>query len=467
MITSDTIDLQDPQAPSAQDHSRPPHRPNPHGGGPSPHQADALRHAEEEAADEQQRSPRVSWGHDEMQLDGHAPEDAGTAGILASHGAADAPSTLDDSAAGHDGGHGDSPAEEGEMADADEEDGEDDDLMDKISSSPSIDDGGYHPSFVWPVEAVSPSATLASTPSCSSSSSCPPSYRSRSPSPFVIARSPQPSVSHQHQEEDTSRGHRRHRHLHRYDLHPHHLPAGGHSRGLGNLGNVDHDSVMVDLNDRQMSGGSAQPKARNDEGIGEEENGIQTSPGDLDLAGLEDLLLPRYDPLLDGIPQIREPALPVLSTAPILSTPMRPVPAVPVEDGDVDHEDDDDDDARKKADDDSLPTVPRFADSGLGGECLQDAEDINFDFVYALHGFPATVDGQANASKGDTMVLLDDRNSYWWLVRIVKDSSIGEFPSAGRRPSVGSFSRAEGTGGPPQDISRPSISRRRRNAWLG
>jgi len=52
-------------------------------------------------------------------------------------------------------------------------------------------------------------------------------------------------------------------------------------------------------------------------------------------------------------------------------------------------------------------------------------DDINFDFVYALHTFIATVEGQANATKGDTMVLLDDSNSYWWLVRILKDSSIG------------------------------------------
>ena len=37
----------------------------------------------------------------------------------------------------------------------------------------------------------------------------------------------------------------------------------------------------------------------------------------------------------------------------------------------------------------------------------------------------ATVEGQANATKGDTMVLLDDSNSYWWLVRVVKDGSIG------------------------------------------
>jgi hypothetical protein len=56
---------------------------------------------------------------------------------------------------------------------------------------------------------------------------------------------------------------------------------------------------------------------------------------------------------------------------------------------------------------------------------LHRAEDIDFEFVYALHNFVATVDGQANAAKGDTMVLLDDSNSYWWLVRIVKDGSIG------------------------------------------
>ena len=54
-----------------------------------------------------------------------------------------------------------------------------------------------------------------------------------------------------------------------------------------------------------------------------------------------------------------------------------------------------------------------------------DDEDIDFEFVYALHTFVATVEGQANATKGDTMQLLDDSNSYWWLVRVCKDSSIG------------------------------------------
>jgi hypothetical protein len=72
-----------------------------------------------------------------------------------------------------------------------------------------------------------------------------------------------------------------------------------------------------------------------------------------------------------------------------------------------------------------LPADDRFIDSGWGGECLRETEDIDFEFVYALHTFVATVEGQANAQKGDTMVLLDDSNSYWWLVRVVKDSTIG------------------------------------------
>ncbi|KAM0250957.1 hypothetical protein ACHAQJ_008379 [Trichoderma viride] len=77
----------------------------------------------------------------------------------------------------------------------------------------------------------------------------------------------------------------------------------------------------------------------------------------------------------------------------------------------------------------SLPNDPRFIDHGWAAECLHEPEDIDFEFVYALHTFVATVEGQANATKGDTMVLLDDSNSYWWLVRIVKDSSIGYLPA--------------------------------------
>ncbi|KAG5928541.1 hypothetical protein E4U42_000458 [Claviceps africana] len=75
--------------------------------------------------------------------------------------------------------------------------------------------------------------------------------------------------------------------------------------------------------------------------------------------------------------------------------------------------------------DNTLDDVNTYTDD----ECLLQPEDIDFEFVYALHTFVATVEGQANATKGDTMVLLDDSNSYWWLVRVVKDSSIGYLPA--------------------------------------
>ncbi|KAG5745692.1 hypothetical protein H9Q69_000921 [Fusarium xylarioides] len=83
------------------------------------------------------------------------------------------------------------------------------------------------------------------------------------------------------------------------------------------------------------------------------------------------------------------------------------------DEGELDGDDDLDDDMMDK-----ISSSPSIED-----------EDIDFEFVYALHTFVATVEGQANATKGDTMVLLDDSNSYWWLVRVVKDSSIGYLPA--------------------------------------
>ncbi|KAF2860036.1 hypothetical protein K470DRAFT_295302 [Piedraia hortae CBS 480.64] len=79
-------------------------------------------------------------------------------------------------------------------------------------------------------------------------------------------------------------------------------------------------------------------------------------------------------------------------------------------------------------DDASDAFIYDFSSSSEGGS-LHDTDDIDLEFVYALHTFVATVEGQANATKGDTMILLDDSNSYWWLVRLVKDSSIGYLPA--------------------------------------
>src|SRR6201999_4223173 len=61
VVTLDTLDLQDHNAPSAKDHSRQPNHPSPYGYGPAaPHQAQTLRHAEHEAYQEQHTSPRAS-----------------------------------------------------------------------------------------------------------------------------------------------------------------------------------------------------------------------------------------------------------------------------------------------------------------------------------------------------------------------------------------------------------------------
>jgi hypothetical protein len=56
-------------------------------------------------------------------------------------------------------------------------------------------------------------------------------------------------------------------------------------------------------------------------------------------------------------------------------------------------------------------------------------ESIDFDLVYSLRNFVATTEGQANVRKGDTLFLMDDSNSYWWLVRVLKTQDIGYIPA--------------------------------------
>jgi hypothetical protein len=56
-------------------------------------------------------------------------------------------------------------------------------------------------------------------------------------------------------------------------------------------------------------------------------------------------------------------------------------------------------------------------------------ETIDFDLVYSLRNFVATTEGQANVHKGDTLFLMDDSNSYWWLVRVLKTQDIGYIPA--------------------------------------
>ncbi|KAI9633047.1 uncharacterized protein MKK02DRAFT_19833, partial [Dioszegia hungarica] len=56
-------------------------------------------------------------------------------------------------------------------------------------------------------------------------------------------------------------------------------------------------------------------------------------------------------------------------------------------------------------------------------------ENIDPGLTYALHTFLATVEGQASVVKGDSLLLLDDTNAYWWLVRVLKTEDVGYIPA--------------------------------------
>ncbi|KAI9683928.1 MAG: hypothetical protein M1829_004263 [Trizodia sp. TS-e1964] len=137
----DTIDLQDQTAPSAKDHSRQPTRPSAIGIGPaSPHQAGAMRKVAEEQ--ESQRSPGLvrDWVGGEDPLRQSIEDELAPAGGKGAQAKAE-PLVQERGAHGRNGGNKAALVDEADMADADgEDDLDDDDMMDKISSSPSIDD---------------------------------------------------------------------------------------------------------------------------------------------------------------------------------------------------------------------------------------------------------------------------------------------------------------------------------------
>ncbi|KAH6680760.1 hypothetical protein B0J14DRAFT_272892 [Halenospora varia] len=369
IIRADSIDLQDQNAPSAQDHSRKPTQPSPLGAGPpAPHQAEALREVAAEAAEQNHRSPRVSkeWTTGEVQqLQGYA-EDGLVAGVTSKLNG-NAGQQQDDLAIAQNGGMMGSTAEDADMADAEGDDGMDDDMMDKISSSPSIDDGGYPFLHFWPRRSTSlrRTTTFASVQACCDSSS-PLAEKSDHYPLQVRNRGVGKEIVQRVQEKDN------HHHLCEY-------PDGG----------LD-DKFYYDRND-DTTVTETQPSNRcepRNSFYRETPNARNDSEGHLD----EDH---DYQELRDEY-------------AGVLTFP---------------YESDEDDDEFP------YPVDLKCIGSGWGAECLRDTEDIDFEFVYALHTFVATVEGQANATKGDTMVLLDDSNSYWWLVRVVKDSSIGYLPA--------------------------------------
>ena len=296
---------------------------------------------------------------------------------------------------------------DGDALDGEGEDGSEDDMMDKISSSPSIDDGRYPLPISWPKRGQSlfpePLTVVSETSSVSGEATLSSSPFLESPVHFPLVfpgkdQVLQKSEDHHHGGEYATEPQKR------SSLVPYSLRQDFSSspptypHGLNSFNKRDSFDKYFD-----------ELEASKDD--------------DLDEVQLHDLLLPTSDSLLDNSALLDNS----FDETELDSSPLNPQRIL-----------------RKSAfDSDSSPTVglytgdddtedisfsddSRFVDSGWGGECLQETEDIDFEFVYALHTFVATVEGQANATKGETMVLLDDSNSYWWLVRVVRDGSIGK-----------------------------------------
>ncbi|KAI9801203.1 MAG: hypothetical protein M1825_003477 [Sarcosagium campestre] len=398
IVRADTIDLQDQDNPSAKDHSRQRSHPGSAGeGAVAPHQARTLKAAEDESVEEQQTSPRVSWiNGDGATSEGHFTD----ANKSLSNGASGHDQDLGESMVKRNGSLNSSSGDEDDMADAEGDDGLDDDMMDKISSSPSIDDGGYCLPLRWPTRLDSlPSSTHRSSTPIPSSPSI---LSTESSSPYLSAPIHFP-ISSAHQARD---GSQREHHQHHLGGYPGDRPCDRDTSIPG----TESDVVEDEAGDRLTP---LLSELASDCDVDNFNFGDLQESLDGDAPDVRNILLPIEDPFLDEkLDALSEVVPPLRSYVDRWAN---------FQDG-YDSEDDD------SADDFSLPTCS-CSDLTPCGHCLHETEDIDFDFVYALHTFVATVEGQANATKGDTMVLLDDSNSYWWLVRVVKDSSIGYLPA--------------------------------------
>ncbi|RYP79105.1 hypothetical protein DL771_000083 [Monosporascus sp. 5C6A] len=399
IIRADTIDLQDRSAPSAKDHRRPPPQSTTFNGLLAPHQAETIREVVEDRADEECRSPQLSWANgDSGDLSQH-PE------ALAYHVA----NSINRNnmqqqdalvAAAQNGGAVSDDADMGAEGDEDL----DDDMMDKISSSPSIEDGGYTLPSPWPrrVDSLHHSVSYSDAPSSPGLS------EARSSSPYLDApeHPPLQSLSRQASKAavDASSCH-------------HHLPGEYTGRG------EDHDA-----RDDRDYGTDHTEVNENDESARCDSTDYEDPYEEMEQGNLSSSFEKSIEFVERRIQSVGAPRQ-------AMEQARQRHPDSPTIDPELDRDDGYDFtipyDASEDDDDDDFPFTddPRYIDSGWDGECLQDSEDIDFEFVYALHTFVATVEGQANATKGDTMVLLDDSNSYWWLVRVVKDSSIGYLPA--------------------------------------
>ncbi|OIW33534.1 hypothetical protein CONLIGDRAFT_652103 [Coniochaeta ligniaria NRRL 30616] len=417
IIRADTIDLQDHEAPSAKGH---PPGPSPTSKGSlAPHQAETIREVAAETAEENLRSPGAVWMGGEVG-DLHQYADNLVAAVNNSvnghPGASDGATTnmqagqpRDALAIAQNGGDSGADVSDGDLS-GDGDDSMDDDMMDKISSSPSIEDGGFPSSSepFWPRRIDSLHPRSFAFPSTASDA--------RSPSPYLEHPEPLDLLTSPEREgKAIFDSPCRHHHLSAgeyniqdrpiFDSEPEESPVHEKRSRMSVLEEVVAEMFRQEQEAMHVGGqvlaelgatGIADSPSYQEPAHGEEvvDEGIAgmgyEASGDTQFGRL----ITRYDNPDD------------------------------FDDLTLPYEGSDEDD-----DGDFSDVEPSFIDYGWDAECLQNVEDIDFEFVYALHTFVATVEGQANATKGDTMVLLDDSNSYWWLVRVVKDSSIGYLPA--------------------------------------
>ncbi|TRX90347.1 hypothetical protein FHL15_008712 [Xylaria flabelliformis] len=399
IIRADSIDLQDHDAPSAQDHTHPTAKSTSSAntnGSLAPHQAETIREVEEERAEEESRSPRVSWanggggsGDNNRDLQLYAEELA--SGIVNSLNG-NKMQQQDALAIAQNGGVVGHTDDDGDAVVDTDDDDLDDDMMDKISSSPSIEDGGCTLPSLWPAR----SDSLRNSLSSHDFSSSPVVTETRSSSPYIELPEHFPHLSYQQSSKASVDAPN-------LDL----LPGGYTTTKERDNDDIPDAEMQLALEMTVQDCDLGKVLLESSENLREQSYLAQDRDSGIDLK-IEDFSLNRpasaeEEPAEDEMISPYEFLIPYVAS---------------------------DDDGDEEAEDDfSFTDDSRFIDSGWGGECLQDAEDIDFQFVYALHTFVATVEGQANATKGDTMVLLDDSNSYWWLVRVVKDSSIGYLPA--------------------------------------
>jgi len=140
LIHADTLDLQDTNAPSAQDHTHQSPNAAPFGiGPPAPHQEASIRHAQVERTAEQEYLAETYAGQDQDQSGQAELNDEEQRDYV--DNAVEERETQIDSRRNSLAGDYTASAEDVDTNEAEADDAMDDDLLDKMSSSPSIEDG--------------------------------------------------------------------------------------------------------------------------------------------------------------------------------------------------------------------------------------------------------------------------------------------------------------------------------------